>query len=79
MSPHDIIAAFEKHGDMTNVAKIGSNDYQGTRKGKTITAKIRKYRGEWQLIATDGVRSVPSNTLPWQEATFSGLHWPELD
>jgi hypothetical protein len=51
MSPHDIIAAFEKHGNMTNVAKIGSNDYQGTRKGKTITAKIRKYRGKRLLLA----------------------------
>lgn len=79
MSPEEIIAAFVKSGDMSNVTKISNNEYRGIRKGKIITAKIRKYRGEWQIIATDGVRSIPSNTFPWQEATFSGLHWYELD
>jgi hypothetical protein len=78
MSPEQIIAALEKEGDMVNIVQLSKNEYQGTRKGKTITAKVTKYRGQWQLTATDGNRSVPSNTFPWQEAIFDGLHWYEF-
>jgi hypothetical protein len=64
---------------MENVMQLSKNEYRGARKGKTITAKVIKYRGDWQLTATDGTRLVPSNTFPWQEAVFSDLHWREFD
>ena len=78
MTPDQITVALEKKGDMVNVVQLSKNDYQGTRKGKTITVKVIKYRGQWQLMATDGNRSVPSNTFPWQEAIFDDLHWYEF-
>lgn len=79
MTPEQIIAALEKHGDMTNVVQLSDREFRGNRKGKTITAKLIKYRQQWQLTVGDGSRSVPSNTFPWQEAVFDSLHWHELD
>jgi len=79
MTTDQIIAALEKHGDMTNIIQLSNREFRGNRKGKTITAKLIKYRQQWQLTASDGSRSVPSNTFPWQEAVFDSLHWYELD
>ena len=79
MTPGQIIAALEKNGDMTNVIQLSDREFRGNRKGKIITVKLIKYRKQWQLTATDGTRSVPSNTFPWQEAIFDSLHWFEFD
>src|SRR5260370_16144425 len=79
MTPEQIIQALEKYGDMTNVAQMSNNEYQGNRKGRVITAKLTKYRGQWQLVARYGTHSVPSNTFPWQAAVFDSLHWNEVD
>jgi hypothetical protein len=79
MTPEQIIAALEREGDMVNVVQLGKSEYRGTRKGKAITVKVIKYRGNWQLTATDGSRPIPSNTSPWQQTIFSDLHWSEFD
>jgi hypothetical protein len=79
MTSQQVIQALEKDADMTNVVQIAKNEYQGNRKGKTLTVKVIKYRGNWQLTAADGTKSFPSNTSPWQETIFSDLHWHEFD
>ncbi len=79
MTIDQIVAALEKNGDMTQIVQTGNREFRGNRKGKTITVKLIKYRQQWQLTASDGSRSVPSNTFPWQEAVFDSLHWDKLD
>jgi hypothetical protein len=79
MDPDEIIAQLEKHGGMVNIAPVSKNEYRGERNGKAITCRIIHRGSSWQLVAADGVHTVPSNTYPWQLAIFDGLHWAELD